>query len=325
MAFLRSRTGGQYSLVFCWKGKKVIRALGTKDRREAEQIKKDAEEQLARITQGDSRPASRLLTEGVSIVEVLFGSPEIAARLDWESDHNPLTVAELCEGYLNHLKPNVGFDQSYNTESWLKRIRKVLGNDRRVMSLASSDAEHIARLRAKSVGNPTVKKEIGSLKAAVSWAVDEGLLKSNPIKRWPKIKVKRQKPFMWKSEIEAQECPAPFPFVSQQDRQTIQRQRPYTEVFVAAGSFRIRRQDLSQFQAFLRHRFAPQRRAATRCSIVGSSSRCKNDAANLRSSHDGRSQKRRESEDRVMFVLLIKILIFLLVGYWLFGGSDDDS
>ena len=44
---------------------------------------------------------------------------------------------------------------------------------------------------------------IGSLKAAISWAVDEGLLKSNPIKRWPKIKVKRQKPFMWKSEIEA--------------------------------------------------------------------------------------------------------------------------
>ena len=61
-------------MVFYWKGKKVIKALGTRDRPEVEQIKKDAEEQLARISQGDSRAASRLLAEGFSIVEALFGA-----------------------------------------------------------------------------------------------------------------------------------------------------------------------------------------------------------------------------------------------------------
>ena len=81
MASLRKRSNGKYSLDFRWKGKAHIKALGTDNEQEAEQIKKDAEDQLARIRRGESALASRLLAEGFSILDVLFGCPEIASRL----------------------------------------------------------------------------------------------------------------------------------------------------------------------------------------------------------------------------------------------------
>ena len=43
MAYLRKRASGVYALVLDWKGKKYIKSLKTKDRPEAEQIKKDAD------------------------------------------------------------------------------------------------------------------------------------------------------------------------------------------------------------------------------------------------------------------------------------------
>ena len=89
MAFLRKRASGNYSLVFKWKGKQYIKSLGTKDRREAEQIKKDAEDQLARIRNGRSALASKLLADGHPIIDVLFGSDEIAHLIDSPTDDNP--------------------------------------------------------------------------------------------------------------------------------------------------------------------------------------------------------------------------------------------
>ena len=59
MASLRLRKG-RYSLVFWWKGKQHIKALGTDNLQEAEQIKKDAEEQIQRIRNGQSALASKL-------------------------------------------------------------------------------------------------------------------------------------------------------------------------------------------------------------------------------------------------------------------------
>ena len=52
MAFLRKRPGGNYSLSFKWKGKSYIKALGTEDEQVANQIKQEAEDQLARIRRG---------------------------------------------------------------------------------------------------------------------------------------------------------------------------------------------------------------------------------------------------------------------------------
>ena len=74
MAFLRKRASGNYSLSFKWKGKSYIKSLGTDDEQEAEQIKKDANEQLDRIRMGQSAVASQLLADGHSILDVLFGS-----------------------------------------------------------------------------------------------------------------------------------------------------------------------------------------------------------------------------------------------------------
>ena len=97
MAAIKKRAKGKLSLTFWWKGKQQIKALGTDDPQEAERIKKDAEEQLASIRRGESAVASRLLAEGISIVDVLFGSPEVTARLGNPTDDNPLTLAELLD------------------------------------------------------------------------------------------------------------------------------------------------------------------------------------------------------------------------------------
>ena len=58
MAFLRKRANGMYSLAFWWKGKIYIKALGTDDEQAANEIKKDAEEQLTRIRRGETALAS---------------------------------------------------------------------------------------------------------------------------------------------------------------------------------------------------------------------------------------------------------------------------
>jgi hypothetical protein len=74
MASIKKRNNGNLSLVFRWQGKQWIKALGTTDEKEAEQIKKDAGAQLDRIRQGESPLAARLLADGISITDVLFGS-----------------------------------------------------------------------------------------------------------------------------------------------------------------------------------------------------------------------------------------------------------
>ncbi|MCH7702890.1 MAG: site-specific integrase [Planctomycetes bacterium] len=200
---------GIYNIKLHWKAsgerkqKPYTRSLRTTDLQTAERIRRDVEDQLERINSGRSPVASKLLADGFSIIAVLFGSPEVATRLDGESDHNPLAIGYLCDGYLAQLKTIVGFDQHYNTELWLKRARDLFGEDRRVMSLAGDDLTAYAQERALSVGNTSIKKEVGSLKAAIRWAIDEKLLSSNPIRRWPTLKTQRQKHFLWKSDIDA--------------------------------------------------------------------------------------------------------------------------
>ncbi len=200
---------GIYNIKLHWKAsgerkqKPYARSLRTTDLQTAERIRRDVEDQLERINSGRSPVASRLLGDGFSIIAVLFGSPEVATRLDEESDHNPLAIGYLCDGYLAQLKKIVGFDQHYNTELWLKRARDFFGDDRRVMSLAGDDLTAYVEERALSVGNTSIKKEVGSLKAAIRWAIDEKLLSANPIRRWPTLKTQRQKHFLCKSDIEA--------------------------------------------------------------------------------------------------------------------------
>jgi hypothetical protein len=96
MAFLRRRANGMYSLSFWWKGKSYIKALGTDNEAEAKQIKKDADDQLDRIRKGRSALAAKLLADGHSIVDVLFGSDKIAHLVEQKTaDDNPHTLSEL--------------------------------------------------------------------------------------------------------------------------------------------------------------------------------------------------------------------------------------
>ncbi len=204
MAFLRKR-GKKYSLSFKWRGKSYIKALDTTSEREAKRIKKDAETQLDRIKRGRSPAASKLLAEGFSIVDVLFGSPEVATRLDLQPEDSPLTIGDLYDGFLPHLKTTVGFDQYANSESWIKKIRGFLKDNRRVMTLTKEDLESYRKHRADGdgVGPTSINKELGSLKSAIKWGITTKKLTSDPIDKWPSLKTTRQKSFEWKADIEA--------------------------------------------------------------------------------------------------------------------------
>ena len=204
MAFLRKR-GKKYSLSFKWRGTSYIKALDTSSEREAKQIKKDAEQQLNRIKNGRSPVAAKLLADGFSIVDVLFGSPEVAARLHLQPEDSPLTIGDLFDAFLPHLKTTVGFDQHANSESWIKKVRGFFKDDRRVMTLAKEDLESYRKQRAEvdGVGPTSINKELGSLKAAIKWAITRKKLTSDPIDKWPSLKTTRQKKFEWKSDIEA--------------------------------------------------------------------------------------------------------------------------
>ena len=97
MAYLRRRSGGRFSLLIYWKGKKHQKGLCTTDSTDAAQIKLDVEEQLRRIRNGEASKATQLLDEGFSIVDVLFGCPEIDKRLASDPEANPLTLRELSD------------------------------------------------------------------------------------------------------------------------------------------------------------------------------------------------------------------------------------
>ena len=58
-------------------------------------------DQLSRIRRGESALASKLLADGHSIVDVLFGSEEIGHLVASPADDNPLTISQLKEAFIN--------------------------------------------------------------------------------------------------------------------------------------------------------------------------------------------------------------------------------
>jgi len=149
MAYLRKRASGVYALVLDWKGKKYIKSLKTKDRPEAEQIKKDADDQLDRIRNGRSALASKLLADGHSIVDVLFGSDEIAHLIDSPTDDNPLTLSELRGSFVDHLR-NTDRTPGHieGTLIHINHFIRILG-DVRVMTLTDASIELFQKKREK--------------------------------------------------------------------------------------------------------------------------------------------------------------------------------
>lgn len=202
MAYLRKRSGGWYSLLIYRNGKKHPKALYTTDLSEATRIKREAEEQLQRIRDGESPQAIQLLDEGFSIVDVLFGCPEIEKRLASEPQANPLTLRELSDAYLDYQLPDVGPDERYNSPARFRKLCEILGEDRRVMTIHDRDlAVYRSRREGDGVNGTSLRKEFGSLKAAIRWAVSQKCLPRSPVADWPQVKVRRLKRFEWKSDI----------------------------------------------------------------------------------------------------------------------------
>ena len=139
MAFLRKRTSGNYAHSWKWKGQSYIKGLGTKDLAEAEQIRQDAVGQLARIRREESALASKLLADGHSIVEVLFGSEEIGHLIASPADDNPLNISQLKAAFIDNRKATSRTPGHIDgTRGHLDQFIRVLG-DMRVMSLTNAD------------------------------------------------------------------------------------------------------------------------------------------------------------------------------------------
>ena len=230
MAFLRKRASGNYALAWKWKGKPYIKGLGTKVLAEAEQIERDAVDQIARIRSGDSALASKLLADGHSIVDVLFGSEEIGHLIASPADDNPLTLSQLKEAFIDNLKATSRTPGHIDgTRGHLDHFIRVLG-DVRVMSLTDADMtafqnqrgkeatakktagkKKVATKKSRKKANPpsnrlisqgTIRSDFKSLRSAVNWATSRKppLLAECPF-TIPKITATTVKPFLPTEEI----------------------------------------------------------------------------------------------------------------------------
>jgi integrase len=209
MAFLRKRASGNYALAWKWKGKSYIKGLGTKDLAEAERIKQDAVDQLARIRSGESALASKLLADGHSIVDVLFGSEAIGHLIASPADDNPLTFSQLKEAFIDNLK-STGRTPGHveGTRVHLNHFIRVLG-DVRVMSLTDADMTAFQNKRGKEktpskrlLSQGTIRSDFKSFRSAVNWAMTRKppLLAECPF-TIPKITSTTPKPFLPTEEI----------------------------------------------------------------------------------------------------------------------------
>jgi hypothetical protein len=136
-------------VVFWWEGKQKIKSLNTRDEAEGTRIKGDVEEQITRIRRGESALASKLLADGHTIMDVLFGSEKIAHLIKSPADDNPLTLSELKTAFMDYLTAT-GRTAGHveGTRIHLDHFIRVLG-DMRVMSLTDADMTTFQQERAK--------------------------------------------------------------------------------------------------------------------------------------------------------------------------------
>ena len=131
---------------------------------EAERIKQDAVDQLVRIGRGESALASKLLAEGHSIVDLLFGSDAIGHLIASPADNNPLTISQLREAFIDNLNAT-GRTPGHidGARGHLDHFIRVLGGVR-VVSLTDADMAAFQNKRGK-------EKTAGK---ARSWLISDG-------------------------------------------------------------------------------------------------------------------------------------------------------
>lgn len=222
MALVRNR-GGIFFVVFWWEGKSRIKAIGPiRPKRSGSEPKSKSSSRVSvRATpcwpanyspkaspswmSCSARPRSPCGSDASPRAAPPLPPSPAAPPADNPAETNPLSLKELADKYLAQLKTTAGSDHLYATELWSRALRRYLGNDRAVMSLTLADLEAYCSKRVGPNGerNIRAKREIGTLKAAIDWAIDHNLLTSSPISRWPKFKTSPQKRFEWKADIEA--------------------------------------------------------------------------------------------------------------------------
>ena len=204
MASLKKR-GRSYSVQFYWEGRQRIYPLRMESEDVAERYRAKVEAAVNGLKRGRYPVASRLLSEGYDIIDVLFPNQKTAHLLDSKAavdDGNPLTLSELQGAYLNHL-------QDAESDGHFRRIKSkfrhlVDHNDRRMVHVDSDFLDEYVKSRRKSKAGPqTIKNEITAIRAMMKWAVQTNRLDELPLEKFPTVKVDEGDPFLFKRDIEA--------------------------------------------------------------------------------------------------------------------------
>lgn len=205
MASLKRR-GEFWSVQWWWKGKPKIKALGIRDEQKAERIRRKVEIALGKLRNGLFPKASRLLTQGYDIVDVIFPSDQTGHLLDRDAaidDGNPLTLKDLAEEYAEHLRKSHSDHHHRSVRSRLKHLLDFCGEAERVSSLDRRSIDGLIARRREDEASPTsIDNELSSVKAMINWAVETERLTADPVKTWPTVKTSATDPFLTKSDID---------------------------------------------------------------------------------------------------------------------------
>ncbi len=204
MASLKKR-GNLYSIQFWWDGKQYIYPLGTPDLHEATQIKSRAETALDNLQKGKYPKASRLLSDGHDVRDIIFPTAKTAPLLQGDiivDDGNPITVRELVDSYGEHLEAHVSYGHHRRAKSKLLHIVGKFG-DRRVATLDTVGLDEYILSRKKAEAKPlTINGELSTVRAMFNWAVDAKKIDKSPIQRFPMLKLDDSDPFLFKADID---------------------------------------------------------------------------------------------------------------------------
>ncbi len=211
MASLKKR-GRKCLIQFYWRGKQRTKSLGVTTPANAQRCKADVESALDAIRHGRIPSASRLLEDGVDILDIVFPNEKTAHLLKVNGSDdgkrngvrpgNSPAVRDLVTTCVGHLKSNESDGHWRRVKSRLSHFVNFAGG----MSVARLDGdsldEFLAGRKSDGVRDETRKNEMASIRAMLNWAVEKGRIESTPITKFPIVKTDDGDPFLFKADID---------------------------------------------------------------------------------------------------------------------------
>lgn len=182
MASLVKDKGGNFLVAFRWASKQYTRSLDTRDEAVAGAGVRRVEETIMRLKRGwatlpaGSDPGTYIASGGV-----------LAAKPTHDEVAGPLTLGNLCDRYLADIPEGHKEKSTLGTEkTHMKHLRRLLGEDRAVCSIALADVQgyHNKRIKqnwhGESTKARTIRKELATLRYLWGWGLKHGHLPTPP-------------------------------------------------------------------------------------------------------------------------------------------------